>query len=201
MTNEGQADVDLDLYADVEGGEFGHEVGYDEQLQTENGLQHQTSNQDQTYDDVPPSAAHNDFPELNGNSNTNLSLKSSLNDLQSTNINSGAAGKRVSCYVGNLTWWTTDQDLTESIQALGITDLIEIKFYENKVNGQSKGFAVVTVGSDAAFRTLMDRLPKKDIHGQAPVVTYFSKHHLNQFEAQARKDSPQEQNFSKFKSF
>ena len=65
--------------------------------------------------------------------------------------------KRVSCYVGNLAWWTSDKDLSEAIQSLGVTDLIEIKFYENKVNGQSKGFALVTAGSDQSFRT----------HGQA----------------------------------
>lgn len=58
------------------------------------------------------------------------------------------------------------------------------------MNGQSKGFAVVTVGSELSFRALMDKLPKKDLHGQAPVVTYYSKHHLNQFEAAARKDMP-----------
>jgi hypothetical protein len=39
----------------------------------------------------------------------------------------------------------------------------------------------------------MEKLTKKDLHGQAPVVTYFSKHNLNQFEAQARKDLPNDQ--------
>ena len=35
--------------------------------------------------------------------------------------------------------WTTDQDITDVITGLGINDLVEIKFYENRVNGQSKG--------------------------------------------------------------
>lgn len=96
----------------------------------------------------------------------------------------------MSCYVGNLTWWTSDKDLTETIEDLSITDLIEIKFYENKINGQSKGFAMVTCGSDQSFRTLLDRLPKREINGQQPIVTAFSRHYFNQFEEQARKDMP-----------
>lgn len=35
--------------------------------------------------------------------------------------------------------WTTDQDLIDSLAAIGVTDLVEIKFYENRANGQSKG--------------------------------------------------------------
>ena len=96
--------------------------------------------------------------------------------------------KRVSCYIGNLTWWTTDKDLTEAIKLLGVADLLEIKFYENKVNGQSKGFCLCTVGSDASFRLVMDKLGKQEINGQAPMCTHFSRHFFNQFEEQARKD-------------
>lgn len=39
----------------------------------------------------------------------------------------------------SLLQWTTDEDLTEVIRTIGITDLIEIKFFENRANGQSKG--------------------------------------------------------------
>ncbi len=35
--------------------------------------------------------------------------------------------------------WTTDADLADAIHELGITDLLEVKFHENRVNGQSKG--------------------------------------------------------------
>jgi hypothetical protein len=35
--------------------------------------------------------------------------------------------------------WTTDQDLTDAVSACGVTDLLEIKFNENRANGQSKG--------------------------------------------------------------
>ena len=69
-----------------------------------------------------------------------------------------------------------------------MNDLLEVKFYENKINGQSKGFCLCTVGSDASFRIVMDKLPKLEVNGQAPICTHFSRHFFNQFEEQARKD-------------
>lgn len=39
----------------------------------------------------------------------------------------------------SFTQWTTDEDLTEAIRSIGITDVLEIKFFENRANGQSKG--------------------------------------------------------------
>jgi hypothetical protein len=120
----------------------------------------------------------------------------SINTKQLVNNTSGSGSgsgvgytKRVSCYIGNLTWWTTDKDLHEVIvNSLQVTDLLEIKFYENKINGQSKGFCLCTVGSDASFRLIMDKLPKLEVNGQMPLCTHFSRHFFNQFEEQARKD-------------
>ncbi|KAI0208332.1 Cleavage and polyadenylation specificity factor subunit 6, partial [Lamellibrachia satsuma] len=109
---------------------------------------------------------------------------------------SSYSGKRVAIYVGNLTWWTTDQDLTDVITGLGVNDLLEIKFYENRVNGQSKGFATVVLGSDSSSRKVMDYMPKKEIHGQIPVVTPCSRQALNQFEMNARKGDMTMQNGS-----
>lgn len=151
------------------------------------------------YDDVMGSGLPKiDSRDVGGDS-TDLDNKSSLSRLDgpggsvvpSTGLNPASGmNKRVCCYVGNLTWWTNDKDLSDAINALQVTDLIDIKFYENKVNGQSKGFALVTVGSDTSFRTLMDKLPRNKIHGQDPVVTHFNRHFLAQFEEQARKDFP-----------
>jgi hypothetical protein len=106
------------------------------------------------------------------------------------NDNSGGYARRVSCYVGNLTWWTNDKDLKQALTTLEIPDLVDIKFYENKINGQSKGFASVIIGSDTSFRAIMDKLPKVKINGQEPVVTPFTRFYFNQFEDQARKDMP-----------
>ena len=35
--------------------------------------------------------------------------------------------------------WTTDQELISALQECGVTDLVNIKFFDNRTNGQSKG--------------------------------------------------------------
>jgi cleavage and polyadenylation specificity factor subunit 6/7 len=67
-----------------------------------------------------------------------------------------------------------------AISAIGVQDLVEVRFHENRANGQSKGFCVITVGSEISARQCMDKLPKKDLHGQTPIVTFTSKQALNQ---------------------
>ena len=51
---------------------------------------------------------------------------------------------------------------------------------------------MVTLGSESSSRVLMDKMPKKDLHGQNPVVTHCNRQSLNQFEMQARKSDPQQ---------
>ena len=64
-------------------------------------------------------------------------------------------GKRYQLYVGNLTWWTTDADIADAVLSLGVNDFLEVKFYENRANGQSKGFCCVSLGSDSSSRTVI----------------------------------------------
>lgn len=98
-------------------------------------------------------------------------------------------------YIGNLTWWTTDQDVIDSLNSIGITDIHEVKFFENRANGQSKGFCVVTFNSDASLPIVMDKLPKLELHGQNPVVTTCNRQNMNLFESQIRKTTgPQNNN-------
>ena len=95
-------------------------------------------------------------------------------------------GRKYQVYVGNLTWWTTDQDIQDAVQAVGIADFLEVKFYENRINGQSKGFCCVSLGSEPSTRLIIEKLPKRELHGQAPVVTYATKQALYQFESQSK---------------
>ena len=82
--------------------------------------------------------------------------------------------KMVSIYIGNLTWWTSDYDLEQQIKKNGIADLVEIKIYENASNGQSKGYALVHLGSESSAKLLMDKFPKVLFFG-------FKKNILNIF--------------------
>lgn len=93
-------------------------------------------------------------------------------------------------YIGGLTWWTNDEELGTAIQNCGVNDVISIKFSENRINGQSKGFALLEVESEQSQRLCMDRLPNQLIHNQKPVVTFVNKQTLGMFETQARKDIP-----------
>jgi len=167
--------VDIDLYADVE-----QEFPNDDFSQENTDL----------YDDVitastkeekkvaaaapPPGPAGKDRHEV------------------SPGPNKQRGDKVCQLYIGNLTWWTTDQDIQDAVLSIGVPDFVEVKFYENRANGQSKGFCCVSVGSDASLRKVMDILPKKEMHGQHPVVTYATKQALNQFESQSKTRPPQQ---------
>jgi cleavage and polyadenylation specificity factor subunit 6/7 len=89
-------------------------------------------------------------------------------------------------YIGNLTWWTSDRDIQETLADIGVHDFVEVKFYENRANGQSKGYCVLTVGSDSSLKLINDKFVKKEIHGQLPIVSPPTKQALNQFEAQSK---------------
>lgn len=159
------ADADIDLYADDIDGDFNQDDDYNHD-----------SNVD-LYDDVittPSDDHHND----GGRSSSAGG---------SSPHHSRHAGKRVAVYVGNLTWWTTDQDLIDAMKSLGVNDVVEIKFYENRANGQSKGFCVVALSSENSLKVLMEKLPKKELHGQNPAVTACTRQNLNYFESQSRK--------------
>ncbi|CAB3406734.1 unnamed protein product [Caenorhabditis bovis] len=86
-------------------------------------------------------------------------------------------GKKYCCYVGNLTWYATDADLLKLIASIGIdkSDYADCKFFENRTNGQSKGYALLVFNSDSAVKTVMEILPTKSLHGQSLIVLSYSK--------------------------
>jgi cleavage and polyadenylation specificity factor subunit 6/7 len=53
-------------------------------------------------------------------------------------------------------------------------------------------FAVVTVSSEASSRTILEKIPKREIHGQTPTVLPCNKQSLSFFEGTTRKDGPME---------
>ncbi|KAL5111339.1 Cleavage and polyadenylation specificity factor subunit 7 [Taenia crassiceps] len=97
-------------------------------------------------------------------------------------------GKRFATYLGNLTWWSTDVDIQEAFSSIGIRDILEIKFHENRQNGQSKGFCVIVFGSESSVKTGMEKISKIEINGQQPVLTYCTKQSLAVFEKAASND-------------
>lgn len=102
--------------------------------------------------------------------------------------------KRFSVYVGNFSWWTSDKDLLHVARTLGVKDVVDIKFAENRANGQSRGFAEIVVSSEESVKRLMDSIPHCQINGEKVECRYATRQNLAVFEAQARKRIPQRSN-------
>ncbi|XP_040566083.1 cleavage and polyadenylation specificity factor subunit 6 [Lepeophtheirus salmonis] len=160
---------DIDLYADVE-----NEFPSSSMEGSESG---------------PPGDLYDDVLTSKEGLKPSMKEEASLGSLNKIGNHTGGSvnipGRKYQVYVGNLTWWTTDADVADAVSSI-VPDFIEVKFYENRANGQSKGFCAVSLGSEASARILLEKLPKKELHGQAPVVTYATKQALHQFEAQSK---------------
>uniref|UniRef100_A0A914R5V0 Uncharacterized protein n=1 Tax=Parascaris equorum TaxID=6256 RepID=A0A914R5V0_PAREQ len=98
----------------------------------------QTGNDTDLYDAaIEPSGQH---------ASSAMSIKSETPSMSRQTSNASVAQSAMSKRIikvnitGNMTWWTTDVDLQTLILSCGASDLIDIKFYENRNNGQSKGF-------------------------------------------------------------
>ncbi|XP_048408942.1 cleavage and polyadenylation specificity factor subunit 6-like isoform X1 [Stegostoma tigrinum] len=86
--------------------------------------------------------------------------------------------------IGNLTWWTTGDDLLAAVHSAGISSVDDMKFYEVAKGGQSKGFASVTLSLKSDIQRLLKILPKKEVHGRYPDVRHFTKANYQYFETQ-----------------
>ena len=169
------ADADIDLYADVEGDFAGEDFGNDSRDLYDDVLSHPKEENKGTVKPEPLSP-----PPGGAGGRVDSGISSQAHQ-----------GKRYQLYIGNLTWWTTDNDIQEAIAGCGVSDFQEVKFNENRINGQSKGFCCVSLGSEGSMRSVMEKLVKQELHGQAPVVTYATKTALLQFEAQSKTRTPQ----------
>jgi cleavage and polyadenylation specificity factor subunit 6/7 len=132
---------------------------------------------------IEPSSTVNEKRESTDDQSQNsTSRKPSVTVKSEPSATQQPTGKRYCCYIGNMTWWTTDAELEKIVQTFGIDDLIDIKFYENRNNGQSKGFALAVFGSETSVKTLMEKLPNKQMHEQSLVVLPYTKQSLAKLE-------------------
>ncbi|KAK2868891.1 hypothetical protein Q7C36_000762 [Tachysurus vachellii] len=99
-------------------------------------------------------------------------------------------GKRFSVYIGNFNWWTSDSDLIAMARKQGVKDIVEVKFAENRTNGQSKGYAELVVSTEESLKRLLESMPQCKINGEKVECRHVSRRNLADFEAQARKRIP-----------
>lgn len=100
-------------------------------------------------------------------------------------------GSKLSIYVGNFPWWVSDVDLIFMAHQLGVKDVIDVKFAESKVNGQSRGYAEMTVTSQESLKTLLDKVPECKLNGETLNCRFASHHNLSVFEDVAILRMPQ----------
>ncbi len=99
----GDTGVDIDLYADVE------EFPPEELEQESNDL----------YDDVLASADKDDKVKKEADSPVTTGAPGSATPTVGSSSQQ-PPGRRYQLYVGNLTWWTTDQDIQNAIEEVSI---------------------------------------------------------------------------------
>lgn len=68
------------------------------------------------------------------------------------------------------------------IQALVVDDLVDLKFYENRNNGQSKGFSLAVFASEPSVKLVIEKLSTKKLHEQQLVVLPYTKQSLAKLE-------------------
>jgi hypothetical protein len=94
--------------------------------------------------------------------------------------------KKNALFLGGMTWWTTDQDIIAALNRIGFNTVRALKIYENRTNGQSKGYAQVELGSDEEAIAAADKIQEIEIHGQKLTAMYAMKTSPHQFELRCK---------------
>ncbi len=68
-------------------------------------------------------------------------------------------------FVGNLSWETTDESLSELFSTIG--EVTEAKVIVDKFKGRSKGFGFVTMATDELAQQALEQLNGKELDGRA----------------------------------
>lgn len=117
------------------------------------------------------------------------------NDFPAKHAGQGSESGGLMLFVGELQWWTTDAELEAALSEYG--RIKNLKFFEEKASGKSKGYCQVEFFDSQAARVCKEKMDGRVFNGRACVVAFASPQTIKQMgAAQVGKNQANPQNQS-----